>query len=153
VLTLIDKRITPAMALDVVRRLTLHRIDVKGYFILGFPTETAEEIDATVALIRELRDITEPMPGGSGPARSSTPLPWNPGLDQAPIHRQVHARRAVELLRGRPDRRRLDEAMRERDEFNFSVNIQLSDAPIGYVRRQLVSIARDQWTRSHGAAV
>ena len=42
--------------------------------------------------------------------------------------------------------------MRERDEFNFSVNIQLSDAPIGYVRRQLVAIGREQWARSHGTA-
>jgi hypothetical protein len=37
-------------------------------------------------------------------------------------------------------------------EFNFSINIQLSDAPIGYVRRQLVAIAREQWGRSHGTA-
>lgn len=44
----------------------------------------------------------------------------------------------------------LDEAMRERDEFNFSVNLQLSGAPVAYVRRNLVAIAREQWARSHG---
>lgn len=38
-------------------------------------------------------------------------------------------------------------AMRERDEFNFSVNIQLSEASINYVRRNLVSLSREQYER------
>lgn len=42
--------------------------------------------------------------------------------------------------------------MRERDEFNFSVNLQLSDASVSYVRHNLVAISREQWTRTHGAA-
>jgi anaerobic magnesium-protoporphyrin IX monomethyl ester cyclase len=64
ILTLIDKRITPDMARDVVRRLARAGISVKGYFIFGFPGETAGEIDATVALIRDLWEITGPLPGG-----------------------------------------------------------------------------------------
>jgi radical SAM superfamily enzyme YgiQ (UPF0313 family) len=43
-LTAIDKLITSEMAPSVVRRLTERGINVK-YFILGFPTETREEID------------------------------------------------------------------------------------------------------------
>jgi anaerobic magnesium-protoporphyrin IX monomethyl ester cyclase len=39
------------------------------------------------------------------------------------------------------------ESMRERDEFNFSVNLQLSDAPLDYVRMNLVRLAREQYTR------
>ena len=42
----------------------------------------------------------------------------------------------------------LDESMRERDEFNFSVNLQLSDAPIDYVRTQLVALSRQQYARN-----
>jgi radical SAM superfamily enzyme YgiQ (UPF0313 family) len=42
ILTLIDKRIDPGMTHMVVRRLTERGINVKGYFILGFPTETRE---------------------------------------------------------------------------------------------------------------
>jgi anaerobic magnesium-protoporphyrin IX monomethyl ester cyclase len=42
--------------------------------------------------------------------------------------------------------------MCKRDEFNFSVNLQLSDAPVTYVRRNLIGISREQWTRTHGAA-
>lgn len=48
-LTLIDKRINPDMTRTVVRRLAERGINVKGYFILGLPTETREEINTTVA--------------------------------------------------------------------------------------------------------
>ena len=41
--------------------------------------------------------------------------------------------------------------MRERDEFNFSVNLQLCDAPLGYVREQLVHLARIQYDRRMAA--
>jgi anaerobic magnesium-protoporphyrin IX monomethyl ester cyclase len=46
----------------------------------------------------------------------------------------------------------VDEAMRERDEFNFSVNLQLSEAPISYVRQQLVALTREQHDRKATAA-
>jgi anaerobic magnesium-protoporphyrin IX monomethyl ester cyclase len=152
-LTLIDKRITSGMTRDVVRRLTRHGIGVKGYFILGFPTETAEEIDATVTLIRDLRDITDPMPGWfRASAFEYRPYPGTPDWTRllstgryTPAELLNYS--AVDLTGDG-----LDEAMRERDEFNFSVNLQLSEAPIGYVRRQLVAIAREQWARSHGTA-
>lgn len=152
-LTLIDKRITPGMARDVARRLTSRGINVKGYFILGFPTETQEEIDATVRLIRDLWDITDPMPGRfRASAFEYRPYPGTPDWDRllstgrytAP---QLTNYTAVDLTGDG-----LDEAMRERDEFNFSVNLQLSDAPVSYVRRNLVCVSREQWTRTHGAA-
>ena len=41
--------------------------------------------------------------------------------------------------------------MRERDEFNFSVNIPLADAPIDYVRTSLVSLSRAQHERRAAA--
>jgi anaerobic magnesium-protoporphyrin IX monomethyl ester cyclase len=46
----------------------------------------------------------------------------------------------------------VDESMRARDEFNFSVNLQLSEAPIDYVRTQLVALVREQYTRKVNAA-
>ena len=152
-LTLIDKRITPGMARDVVRRLTRHGIGVKGYFILGFPTETAEEIDATVALIRDLRNITEPMPGRfRASAFEYRPYPGTPDWTRLLASGRYTPAELLNYSAVDLTGDGLDEAMRERDEFNFSVNIQLSDAPIGYVRRQLVAIAREQWGRSHGTA-
>lgn len=152
-LTYIDKRITPTMASDVVRRLTRRGINVKGYFILGFPTETTEEIDATVQLIRDLWDITGPMPGRfRASAFEYRPYPGTPDWDRLLdtgkyTTAQLLNYTAVDLTSDG-----LDEAMRERDEFNFSVNLQLSDAPVAHVRRNLVAIAREQWTRTHGAA-
>lgn len=150
-LTLIDKRITPAMTLDVVRRVTGRGINVKGYFILGFPTETAAEIDATVQLVRDLWGSTGPMPGRfRASAFEYRPYPGTPDWDRliatgryAPAQLLNYA--AVDLTGDG-----LDEAMRERDEFNFSVNLQLSDAPVDCVRASLVAVAREQWARSHG---
>jgi anaerobic magnesium-protoporphyrin IX monomethyl ester cyclase len=46
------KRITSEMIRSVVRRLTERGISVKGYFILGFPTETRDELNETVRLQR-----------------------------------------------------------------------------------------------------
>jgi anaerobic magnesium-protoporphyrin IX monomethyl ester cyclase len=46
----------------------------------------------------------------------------------------------------------IDESMRERDEFNFSINLQLSDAPIEDVRAQLVALSREQFARRQAAA-
>ena len=67
------------MARDVVRRLTGSGINVKGYFIFGFPSETSEEIDATVALIHDLWDITDPLPGGfTASAFEYRPYPGTP---------------------------------------------------------------------------
>jgi radical SAM superfamily enzyme YgiQ (UPF0313 family) len=53
-LTYMGKRITPEMTRSVVRRLTARGISVKGYFILGFPTETRKELHATVRLVHDL---------------------------------------------------------------------------------------------------
>ena len=152
-LTLIDKRITPAMARDVVRRLTRRGISVKGYFILGFPGETAAEIDATVALIRDLWDITGPMPGGfRASAFEYRPYPGTPDWDRLLATGKYTPGQLLNYTAVDLTGDGLDEAMRERDEFNFSVNLQLSDAPVAYVRRSLVAVAREQWARSHGAA-
>ena len=47
----------------------------------------------------------------------------------------------------------LDEAMRGRDEFNFSVNIQFGEADLRLVRSQLVALSREQHDRTATAHV
>jgi hypothetical protein len=42
----------------------------------------------------------------------------------------------------------VDEAMRGRDEFNFSVNIQFGEATVAEVRQQLTELSREQYQRS-----
>lgn len=41
----------------------------------------------------------------------------------------------------------VDDSMRERDEFNFSLNLPLADAPLDHIRGQLVALAREQHAR------
>ncbi|WP_246258457.1 B12-binding domain-containing radical SAM protein [Amycolatopsis anabasis] len=152
-LTLIDKRITPGMARAVVRRLTERGIHVKGYFILGFPGETTTEVDATVRLVHELWELTDRLPGRF---RASVfeyrPYPGTPDW-----HRLMATGRytpaqllnysAVDLTSGG-----VNESMRERDEFNFSVNLPLADAPISHIRARLIELARAQHERKAAAA-
>jgi radical SAM superfamily enzyme YgiQ (UPF0313 family) len=151
-LATIDKRITPDMALTVVRRLAERGINVKGYFILGFPTETCGEIDETVRLVHDLWEITDGLPGKfRASAFEYRPYPGTPDWARLMATKlytpeQLLNYSAVDLTADG-----VDESMRERDEFNFSVNIQLSDAPIDYIRRNLVTLSRGQFDRKTAA--
>lgn len=151
-LTYIDKRITPDMATTVITRLAQRGINVKGYFILGFPTETAEEIDATARLVHDLWDATENLPGRF---RASVfeyrPYPGTPDWHRLMATGRYRPEQLlnyspVDLTSGG-----VDESMRERDEFNFSVNLQLSDAPIEHIRTNLIRLAHAQHERKTAA--
>lgn len=147
-LTLIDKRITPGMARDVVGRLTGHGISVKGYFILGFPGETAEEIDTTVALIRDLWDLADRKPGGFlASAFEYRPYPGTPDWDRLIVAGKYTPDQLLNYTAVDLTSDGTDEALFERDEFNFSVNLPLADAPIRHVRASLIAVQREQWAR------
>lgn len=143
------KRITSDMTRSVVRRLTERGISVKGYFILGFPTETREELAETVRLVYDLWDITGHQPGRF---RASVfefrPYPGTPEWQRLIASGKYSAQQlldytAVDLTAGG-----VDEAMRGRDEFNFSVNIQFGEATVDEVRACLTELSRDQFQRS-----
>lgn len=148
ILAMIDKRITPEMSRRVIGRLLDHGINVKGYFILGFPDEATDEIDQTVRLIEDLWTETDKR---KGTFRASTfeyrPYPgttdWNRLMATGKYSEaQLLNYTAVDLTS-----EGVDESMRERDEFNFSINIQLSQAPIEYVRKQLTHLSKIQHER------
>jgi anaerobic magnesium-protoporphyrin IX monomethyl ester cyclase len=150
----IDKRITPDMTIRTVRRLVERGIDVKGYFILGMPTETVAELDLTVGLVHRLWDETE---HSEGTFRSSVfeyrPYPgtadWSRLMESGKYGREeLLAYTSVDLSAGGGQ-----DFMQERDEFNFSVNLQLSDAPLEYVRQRLVDLTRVQFERRHKRAL
>ncbi|GGU84969.1 B12-binding domain-containing radical SAM protein [Lentzea flava] len=148
----IDKRITPDMTVSVVRRLSERGIRVKGYFILGLPTETREEIDSTVRLVHRLWDITEGTPQQF---RASVfeyrPYPGTPDWVRLMATGKYTAEQLLNYSAVDLTADGVDESMRERDEFNFSVNVQLSEAPIDYVRAQLVALSRAQHERKSAA--
>ncbi|MFI6031884.1 B12-binding domain-containing radical SAM protein [Amycolatopsis magusensis] len=148
----IDKRITPDMARSVVQRLTVRGINIKGYFILGFPTETCAEIDDTVRLVHDLWDITDKQPGRfRASAFEYRPYPGTPDWAELMKTGKYTAEQLLNYSAVDLTSDGVDESMRERDEFNFSVNIQLSEAPIDYIRRNLVTLSRAQYDRKAAA--
>lgn len=152
-LELIDKRIDPAMTHAVVRRLTQRGINVKGYFILGFPTETETEIDSTVQLVRDLWTETDRQ---LGHFRASVfeyrPYPGTPDWHRLMATGRYTADQLLNYAAVDLTEQGVDESMRERDEFNFSVNLQLADASIDYVRANLVTLSREQHARRAAVA-
>lgn len=147
-LQLIDKRIDRSMTHSVVRRLTERGIDVKGYFILGFPTETEDEIGQTVRLVHELWEIADGQPGGfRASAFEYRPYPGTPDWTRLMATGRYSADQLLDYTAVDLTNSGEEAAMRERDEFNFSVNIQLSEAPIDAVRRNLVALSREQYER------
>lgn len=54
--------------ISVIRELLIHGIDVKGYFMYGFPDETQEDMEETYKLAYELRNISEKCEGTFRPS-------------------------------------------------------------------------------------
>jgi anaerobic magnesium-protoporphyrin IX monomethyl ester cyclase len=144
-----DKRITPEMAVNVVRRLAERGIGVRGYFILGLLDETPEEIAATESLIYSLWEMTDRLPGGfTASVFEYRPYPGTPDW-----HRLMADGRftAAQLLDYRPVDLTGDGAdplMIKRDEFNFSTNLPLARAPIPLIRETLARLSREQHRRN-----
>lgn len=150
ILKAMDKRINAEMTERVARRLLSHGIGVKGYFILGFPGESREDLSATVQHIRNLWDIADHNPGD---LRASVfefrPYPgtpvWTTLVDAGHNPDDLLAYGDVDLTQDGAD-----ESMRQRDEFNFSVGVQFGDVPLGQVRAALAKLTREQHERNHG---
>jgi radical SAM superfamily enzyme YgiQ (UPF0313 family) len=143
------KRITPEMTRSVVRRLVSRGISVKGYFILGFPTETRAELAATVRHVYDLWRIAESQ---SGWFRASVfefrPYPGTPEWQRLLATGQYEPKQLLDYTAVDLTHDGLDQAMRGRDEFNFSVNIQFGEASVSEVRERLIELSREQYQRS-----
>jgi radical SAM superfamily enzyme YgiQ (UPF0313 family) len=140
----IDKKITTEQAIRSVIRLCEVGINVKGYFILGFPTETRDEHYLTLALIEKLWSLTANLPGRF---RCSVfeyrPYPGTPdwrrlGMRGYDISRLL-TYEEVDITNGGSVPLLLD-----RDEFNFTINLALSDVPLAELRQNLSAIMSQQ---------
>ncbi|MFF9221865.1 B12-binding domain-containing radical SAM protein [Streptomyces viridosporus] len=148
ILAVMDKRIDAEMTERVARRLVAHGIGVKGYFILGFPGETKEDLDATIQHIRNLWDISDL---NTGDIRASVfefrPYPgtpvWQTLTDAGHTPDALLAYDDVDLTGDGAD-----ESMRQRDEFNFSVGIQFGEVPLQRIRSTLAMLTREQHERN-----
>ncbi|WP_236568003.1 MULTISPECIES: radical SAM protein [unclassified Nocardiopsis] len=148
VLAYIDKRITQDMIRSVVRRLVTRGINVKGYFIVGFPTETRAEMAQTVDLVRQLWDLTDSAPGRF---RSSVfefrPYPGTPEWGRLLATGLYTPEQLLDYTAVDLTDQGVDEGMRQRDEFNFSSNIQFGEASVDEVRAALVTLSHGEHER------
>lgn len=145
VLEYMGKHITPEMTRSVVRRAARAGISIKGYFILGYPTETADELRDTVTLVRDLWELA-PV-GFRASVFEFRPYPGTPEWRRlvAAGHSED---RLLEYCAVDLSELGLEEGLRGRDEFNFSVNIQFGEVAIEDVRAALVTLSREQATRN-----
>lgn len=139
----VDKKITVAQIVRAVTRLCHVGIDIKGYFILGLPTETSDEHQETLTLIRRLWDLTDGMPGRF---RCSVfeyrPYPGTPDWQ-----RLLDAGHLPEAMLDYSDRMDDAECPPDRDEFNFSTGLQFGEVPVDVIRHNLAMITREQRLR------
>lgn len=149
----IDKRITQDMIRSTVTRLVQRGISVKGYFILGFPGETRAEMRQTVDLVHELWDLTDHAPGRF---RSSVfefrPYPGTPEWARLMATGHYTSDQLLNYTAVDLTDQGVDEAMRGRDEFNFSSNIQFGQASVEEVRAALVELSHGEHKRREVSA-
>lgn len=140
----IDKHITPEMTIKAVKEITSRGIHVKGYFILGLPTETWADFHATVNLIRQLWDITMRTPGRF---RCSVfefrPYPGSPEWARLMSSGRYTASQLMDYENFDTERGRNSLPL-ERDEFNFSVGIQFGEVPVEVVRETVSELMAAQ---------
>jgi radical SAM superfamily enzyme YgiQ (UPF0313 family) len=143
----IDKRITKDQTLRVVKNLCSAGIDVKGYFILGLPTETKAEHNETLQLIRDLWNITTMLPGSF--RCSVFEYRVYPGTRD--WSRLVEAGYSEEILSNYESFDITDadqeSSLLDRNEFGFSTGIPFGAIDLGTLRRNLTAIMKEQQQR------
>ncbi|MEV8475571.1 radical SAM protein [Streptomyces sp. NPDC051173] len=148
ILHAMDKRITADMTETVTRRLLQRGIGVKGYFILGYPGEQPDDLDATVRHIQNLWHLADTLPGRFRASvfefrpYPGTPI-WQQLTDDGHDPDKLLAYADVDLTD-----HGADESLRARDEFSFSVGIQFGGVPLPTLRTTLAALAREQHARS-----
>jgi radical SAM superfamily enzyme YgiQ (UPF0313 family) len=141
----IDKHITSEMTIKAVKALTSRGIHVKGYFILGFPTETESDMNATVDLLHQLWAATKNDPGRF---RCSVfefrPYPGTPEWNRLITTGRYSTEQLLNYEHVDVTENGRNTMLLERDEFNFSVNIQFGEVPVQRVRAEVAHLMEIQ---------
>jgi radical SAM superfamily enzyme YgiQ (UPF0313 family) len=144
----IDKHISPEMTLKAVKALTSRGIHVKGYFILGFPTETESDMIATIDLVHHVWDSTA---HDLGRFRCSVfefrPYPGTAEWDRLIATGRYSADQLLNYEHVDCTENGRNTMLLERDEFNFSVNIQFGEVPVRRVRAEVAHLMEIQKSR------
>jgi anaerobic magnesium-protoporphyrin IX monomethyl ester cyclase len=141
----IDKHITPEMTVEAVGALTARGINVKGYFILGFPGETDSEMKATIELVHQLWNSTENTPGHF---RCSVfefrPYPGTPEWQRLMATGRYTTDQLLNYEHIDLTEEGKNSFLLERDEFNFSVNIRFGEVPVSRIREEVARLMETQ---------
>ncbi len=151
ILRAMDKRITPDMTRTVTRRLLERGINVKGYFILGYPGETRGEALDTIQHIRDLWGLSDRLPGTfRASVFTFRPYPGSPVFDD--LIKQGYDPKAMQTYHDVDlTSHGADEAMRGRDEFNFTTGQQFGEVPLAQLNDWLAELSREQHERTTAA--
>ena len=148
ILKYIDKHIQPEMTYRAVEALTSRGINVKGYFILGFPGEREEDMDATIGMIHKLWESTE---NSAGRFRCSVfefrPYPGTPEWDRLIATGRYSKEQLLNYQHIDCTDGGRNVQLIERDEFNFSVNVQFGDVPVSRIRNEVARLMQAQKER------
>jgi radical SAM superfamily enzyme YgiQ (UPF0313 family) len=147
-LNYMGKRITPDMTRKAVQALTSRGINVKGYFILGYPTETQAEVEDTLHLIRDLWSIADKQPGTFRcSAFEFRPYPGTPEWQRLLATGRYNEEELLQYESVDLTNHGQVSAMLDRDEFNFSVGLQFGEVPVERIRASLTAITVEQKQR------
>jgi len=145
VLKYIDKHVSPDMTIKAVQNLTKHGIHVKGYVIMGFPTETESELKETY---NHIHLLWKKAKNNSGNFRCSVfefrPYPGTPEWNRIMKTGRFTKEQLLNYSHVDMTDEGVDQKMLDRDEFNFSVNLQFGEAPIKMVRDLIADLTRKQ---------
>lgn len=138
----IDKKLSRQQILRATQKLLRYGINIKGYFILGFPTETEAEFEETLSLIKELWEVSDRE---EGQFRCSVfefrPYPGTPEWNRLV---QDYDYSELELLSYAHAE---IEAGVQRDQFNFSTHLQFGEVSLERIRHSISQIMTAQADR------
>nr|WP_222869797.1 radical SAM protein [Actinomadura decatromicini] len=114
--------------------------------------DTRADLAQTIDLVQDLWDLTDPL---SGRFRTSAfefrPYPGTPEWDRLIATGRYTAEQLMDYAAVDLTDAGDDEAMRSRDEFNFSVNLQFGEPTVTEIRAALVELTHQQHARNQAA--
>lgn len=142
----IGKKTNVPMIYRCVQKTLAAGINVKGFFIMGFPNETEKQICNTKNLINELNKLNirqkakfrasvfefRPYPGTKE---------WNRILNS---HNDISIERLLQYTSSDVTQGGKNENLYARDEFSASLNYSFSNVPIEKVRKTILDVMKNQ---------
>ncbi len=135
----IGKNITATRPKPPCSSFAAPAVDVKGFFILGMPTETRDEQAQTEAFIKRLWKTTEAMPG----AFRCSIFAYRPYPGTTDWNRLRAAGFAQDKLLNYTQESE-SQAPADRDEFSFSTGLQFGEVPVPEIKQAVVRIMQTQ---------